>query len=51
MSRDLSIRAVLFAIQNDGSSGGNIRLINVSKNGEAFEELIFNNQLRSLLNK
>jgi hypothetical protein len=50
-ARDLAIKAVAFAIQNDGSSGGNIRIVDVKRNGVASEEILDNREVRVLVKR
>ena len=47
-ARELSIKGVVFAIQNDGSSGGNIRIVDVKRSGETTEDIIDNKEIKKL---
>ena len=40
-----------FAIQNDGSSGGNIRIVTIKNNGNTNEELIDNREVKKLVKR
>lgn len=49
-AREIAIKALALAIEKDGSSGGNLRIVNVKNSGESSEELLFNNEVKRIIN-
>jgi len=48
---ELAIKAVSLAIDSDGSSGGNVRIVDVRNNGESKMDIIDNSKLLEILGK
>ena len=47
--REVLLKGMALAINNDGSSGGNIRLTDVKNNGESQDEIILNKEIKNLI--
>ena len=50
-AKELAMRAVSFAIDSDGSSGGNVRLVDVKASGESFMDIMDNSRLLDVISK
>ena len=50
-AKELALRAVSLAIDSDGSSGGNVRLVDVKATGESAMEIVDNSKLEDFLVK
>ena len=48
-AREIALKATCLAIDSDGSSGGNVRMIDVKKNGQASEEIVDHNEVLKML--
>lgn len=50
-ARELAMKAVSLAIDSDGSSGGNVRLVDIKATGESSMDIIDNNRLLEVIAK
>lgn len=50
-AKELALKAVSFAIDSDGSSGGNVRLVDVKATGETSTDFVQNNLLLEVIAK
>lgn len=50
-AKELALRSVALAIDSDGSSGGNVRLVDVKATGESTMELVDNSRLNEFISK
>lgn len=50
-AKELALRAVSLAIDSDGSSGGNVRLVDVKATGESAMEIVDNSRLNEFISK
>ncbi len=48
-SRELALKAVALAIDSDGSSGGNVRIVDIKNSGEYSQEIIVNREVKNIL--
>ena len=48
-SREAAVKAIALAIVHDGSSGGNLRIVDLKDNGKSSEEIIQNKEIRRIL--
>lgn len=47
--REIAVKALALAITHDGSSGGNMRLVDLKNTGVASEEILLNSEVRRLV--
>ena len=50
-AKELALRAVSLAIDSDGSSGGNVRLVDVKSTGETTMDIVDNSRLGEFISK
>lgn len=50
-AREIAVKALALAITHDGSSGGNMRIVDMKNTGVAQEELLMNSEVRRLVSQ
>lgn len=49
-TREVAVKALALAIVHDGSSGGNMRIVDLKANGTTTEEILLHSEIRRVLN-
>lgn len=49
-AREVVVKALALAIVHDGSSGGNMRVVDLKTNGTTSEEILLHSEIRRVLN-